>query len=108
MRKNILFIKEKKNDLYIEHKISLIDSLCGCQFTIDHFDEPRDEFVLVVAGSNEILSPISNESLLDAVALELGKLKKSGYHARDAVAQVAGQHKLSRKIVYQLWLDQEG
>ena len=74
---------------------------------IDHFDEPRGEFVLVVAGSNEILSPISNESLLDAVALELGKLKKSGYHARDAVAQVAGQHKLSRKIVYQLWLDQE-
>ena len=75
---------------------------------IDHFDEPRGEFVLVVAGSNEILNPISNESLLDAVALELGKLKKSGYHARDAVAQVAAEHKLSRKTVYQLWLKQEG
>ena len=34
------FYQRKKNDLYIEHKISLIDSLCGCQFTIDHFDEP--------------------------------------------------------------------
>ena len=75
---------------------------------IDHFDEPRGEFVLVVAGSNEILNPISNDALLDAVALELGKLKKSGYHARDAVAQVAAEHKLSRKTVYQLWLKQEG
>jgi len=74
---------------------------------IDHFDEPRGEFVLVIAGSNEILNPISNESLLDAVALELGKLKKSGYHAKDAVAQVAAEHKLSRKTVYQLWLKQE-
>ena len=75
---------------------------------IDHFDEPRGEFVLVVTGSNEILNPISNDALLDAVALELGKLKKSGYHARDAVAQVAAEHKLSRKTVYQLWLKQEG
>jgi curved DNA-binding protein len=33
------FYQRKNNDLYIEHKISLIDSLCGCQFTIDHFDE---------------------------------------------------------------------
>lgn len=31
--------QRKNNDLYIEYKISLIQSLCGCNITLDHFDE---------------------------------------------------------------------
>ena len=31
--------QRKGNDIYIEHEISLIDSLCGCSFTIQYFDE---------------------------------------------------------------------
>lgn len=32
--------KRKNNDLYIEHKISLVESLCGCTITIPHLSEP--------------------------------------------------------------------
>ena len=74
---------------------------------IDYFDNPRGEFVLVVSGSELLLNPISDESKLEAVALELIELKKSGYRAREAVAQVTAQYKLPRKTVYQLWLKQE-
>ena len=31
--------QRKKNDLYIEKHISLIESLCGCQFELDHFGD---------------------------------------------------------------------
>ena len=75
---------------------------------IDHFNNPRGEFVLVVSGSEALLNPISDESKLEAVALELIELKKSGYRAREAVAQVTAQYKLPRKTVYQLWLKQVG
>jgi len=34
-----LIYKRQKNNLYREHKISLIESLCGCEFTFDHFGE---------------------------------------------------------------------
>ena len=75
---------------------------------IDYFNTPRGEFVLVVSGSEVLLNSISDDSNMEAAALELSALKKSGYRAREAVAQVTAEYKLPRKIVYQLWLKQEG
>mgnify|MGYP006128168125 FL=1 len=34
--------QRKKNDLYIEKHITLVESLCGCQLQIDHFGEILD------------------------------------------------------------------
>jgi len=75
---------------------------------IDHFNNPRGEFVLVVSGSDVLLNPIPDDSNMEAAALELAALKSSGCRAREAVAQVTAEYKLPRKIVYQLWLKQEG
>ena len=74
---------------------------------IDHFNNPRGEFVLVVSGCEVLLNPTLDDSKLEAAALELSELKKSGYRAREAVARVMEEYKLPRKIIYQLWLKQE-
>ena len=34
--------QRKKNDLYIEKHISLVESLCGCQFELEHFGKKLD------------------------------------------------------------------
>ena len=75
---------------------------------IDYFNTPRGEFVLVVSGSEVLLNSISDDSNMEAAALELSALKKSGCRAREAVARVTAVYELPRKIVYQLWLKQEG
>ena len=75
---------------------------------IDYFDNPRGEFVLVVSGSEVLLNSISDDSNMEAAALELSALKKSGYRAREAVARVTAEYKLPKKTVYQLWLKQDG
>ena len=75
---------------------------------IDYFNTPRGEFVLVVSGSEVLLNSISDDSNMEAAALELAALKSSGCRAREAVAQVTAEYKLPRKTVYQLWLKQDG
>ena len=75
---------------------------------IDYFNTPRGEFVLVVSGSEVLLNSISDDSNMEAAALELSALKKSGYRAREAVARVTAEYKLPKKTVYQLWLKQDG
>ena len=75
---------------------------------IDYFNTPRGEFVLGVSGSEVLLNSISDDSNMEAAALELSALKKSGYRAREAVARVTAEYKLPKKTVYQLWLKQDG
>ena len=75
---------------------------------IDYFNTPRGEFVLVVSGSEVLLNSISDDSNMEAAALELSALKESGYRAREAVARVTAEYKLPKKTVYQLWLKQDG
>jgi len=43
--------QRNKDDLYIEHQISLVDSLCGCCFTINHLDGPLNVEI------NDIIKP---------------------------------------------------
>ena len=72
---------------------------------LDYFAEPRGEFVLLVAGadpSSDTATP--SQAHLEAASTELARRKQSGLRARGAVAQVAADYDLPRKIVYQLWL----
>ncbi len=72
---------------------------------LDYFAEPKGEFVLLLAGADPPSRPEAPSPLdLDAASAELAKLKQSGARARTAVAQVAADCDLPRKIVYQLWL----
>lgn len=67
---------------------------------IDYFEEIRGEFTLVIEGkAKEEVKSVS------AVEEELRRLRNDGVSAKDAVARVAKTSGLSKKAVYQMWLD---
>ena len=74
----------------------------------EHFSSPRGEFVLVIEGGNTAGEGASGKDLEiseAAISQELTRLRGSGEKARDAVAAVAEAHGLSKRRVYQLWLE---
>ena len=74
----------------------------------EHFSSPRGEFVLVVEGGATAVEGAPGKDLEiseAAISLELARLRGSGEKARDAVAAVAEAHGLSKRRVYQLWLE---
>ena len=67
---------------------------------LDHFQEPRGEFTLVLQGAPPQEShPDSRE-----VTQELCRLKETGVKAKEAVATVSERWGLSRRETYRLWL----
>ncbi len=68
---------------------------------IAHFQEPRGEFTLVLAGA-----PQPPEAVVptEAVLAELRQLRQQGVAPRQAVTQVAQRLGLPRRQVYRLWL----
>ncbi|MBM3942321.1 MAG: 16S rRNA (cytidine(1402)-2'-O)-methyltransferase [SAR202 cluster bacterium] len=73
---------------------------------IQHFQTPRGEFTLVVAGAGiEAVGTASEAPNLDAARQELARLRQSGARAREAVAQVSAALGIPRKLAYQLWLE---
>jgi len=75
---------------------------------LEHFNAPRGEFVLVVAGASET-SDSSQETDTDELQREvqgfLLGLKDSGVRAKDAVAQASAIYGLPKNWVYQIWLE---
>ena len=69
------------------------------QEAIEHFQEPRGEFVLVIEG-NRVEKPLLTES----IEQELANLKQSGVPAKDAIARLTKTSGLSRKELYHAWL----
>jgi 16S rRNA (cytidine1402-2'-O)-methyltransferase len=65
-----------------------------------HFEKPRGEFTLVIAGAAEAAPAPPDERLLD----ELTLLRREGAAAREAVASVSQKYGVSRRHVYRLWL----
>ena len=70
---------------------------------IEHFDDPRGEFTLVIAGSEkaEAEAPASEE---DALALAT-RLRAQGLRSQDAVSTLITATGLSRRQAYRIWLD---
>ena len=72
---------------------------------LEHFLEPRGEFVLVVAGASAAgTSTEPAPADLEAAQQQLLQLRNSGARAKEAVATVAASLSLPKKTVYQLWL----
>jgi 16S rRNA (cytidine1402-2'-O)-methyltransferase len=67
---------------------------------ITHFAEPRGEFTLVIAGAREVQKP----QLTEAVKKRLREMRRGGVGAKEAVAKVAEETKLSKKELYRAWL----
>jgi len=68
---------------------------------IEHFAAPRGEFTLVIEGNREPERP----QLTDEIKKQLKGMKRSGVGAKEAVAGVAAETGLSRKELYQAWLE---
>jgi len=65
-----------------------------------HFQNPRGEFVLVMAGARPEEQVPAHE---EAILLKLKDLKMAGKSAKDAVAEVARAYNMPRRQVYRLW-----
>jgi 16S rRNA (cytidine1402-2'-O)-methyltransferase len=72
---------------------------------LDYFEEPRGEFVLVVAGAADKGSELGGAPPdLSQIKSQLQELRKSGAKAREAVALVVESSGLPKNRVYDLWL----
>ena len=74
---------------------------------LEHFDEPRGEFVLVVAGAaglDDASQPSLSEQGQEDAAVTLAQLKQEGVPAKDAVATVGDALGLPRNTLYRIWL----
>jgi 16S rRNA (cytidine1402-2'-O)-methyltransferase len=71
------------------------------QQAIEHFQEPRGEFTLVVEGST--INPTKPET--EDLHRQLQELRTNGFTAKEAIAQLGESSGLSRKDLYQIWLN---
>jgi 16S rRNA (cytidine1402-2'-O)-methyltransferase len=70
-----------------------------------HFSEPRGEFTLVIEGGQHE----GSQAPAEAVHISIARLRSEGMPAKDAVAEIARQHGISRREAYRLWhVDEAG
>jgi len=67
---------------------------------VDHFQQPRGEFTLVIEGEKEAEKPV----LTSDIEQELCQLQNQGITAREAVKRLSLTTGLSRRELYQAWL----
>ncbi len=65
-----------------------------------HFNAPRGEFTLVVAGKTEE-DPIELNAKIEK---QLAAMKKAGIPSKEAIGQIAQETGLSHKELYQAWI----
>jgi 16S rRNA (cytidine1402-2'-O)-methyltransferase len=68
--------------------------------TIEHFTQPRGEFTLVIQGKAEQEPEVSRQ-----IEIELLKLYRQGARAKEAVARLSESSGISKKRLYQAWLN---
>ena len=74
---------------------------------LEHFDSPRGEFALVVAGNADKDAAPAAAPLPDTASIQsqLRQLRQQGLRAKDAVAAVTAATGLPHREVYRLWLE---
>jgi len=68
---------------------------------IEHFQQPRGEFTIVVEGSQKEAKP----ALTAEIENEIVALQRQGVPAREAIARLSAITGLPRKRLYQSWLE---
>ena len=69
---------------------------------LEHFDAPRGEFALVIAGATLEVQPEDN---MASIRILLREQRAEGARARDAVDEAAARFGVSKNRAYQLWLE---
>ena len=73
---------------------------------LEHFDAPRGEFVLVLAGADASGSPGDRpEASEGEIKAHIQELRDGGARGREATESVAAKFGISRNRAYQLWLE---
>jgi len=67
---------------------------------LEHFASPRGEFTLVIEGKRVREKP----QITGDIEQRLKQMRQSGLPAREAIAMIAGETRLSRKELYRAWL----
>lgn len=70
---------------------------------LTRFEQPRGEFTLVIEGGAEMSNDDRNMNVLASTLLT--ELRREGAGARHAVSHVTAVTGLSRRTVYQIWLE---
>lgn len=68
---------------------------------LEHFEQPRGEFTLVVEGCSEEQAPVETRADL---AAEIERLRAAGVPAREALPALSAGFGVSRRELYRLWL----
>jgi len=68
---------------------------------IQHFQSPRGEFTVVIEGKTETEKPV----ITGEIESELRHCIQSGTRAKEAIAIISSKTGLSRKELYQVWLN---
>ena len=75
---------------------------------LEHFANPRGEFVIVVSaaavGPDD--GPTERSASVEAIRANLLELRDSGVRAKDAVSRTAADHGVPKNLVYRLWLEE--
>ena len=69
---------------------------------LEHFDAPRGEFVLVIAGAGPEAPP---EDDADSIRRFLGERRAADVGSRDAIAEAVSRFGIPRNRAYQYWLE---
>ena len=68
---------------------------------LEFLSAPKGEFTVVVEGSRKTnADPDTTE-----IVFELSQLKNAGYSVRDASKEILAKHPITRRTIYELWLD---
>jgi 16S rRNA (cytidine1402-2'-O)-methyltransferase len=68
---------------------------------IEHFQQPKGEFTLVIEGSKNEAKPV----LTAEIENEIKDFQKQGIPAKEAIARLSATTGLPRKELYQAWLE---
>jgi 16S rRNA (cytidine1402-2'-O)-methyltransferase len=68
---------------------------------LEHFQQPRGEFTLVIEGHKGVKEAMSTSDLRE----ELRRLHQQGVRAKEAISQLSPSTGLSKKELYRAWLE---
>jgi 16S rRNA (cytidine1402-2'-O)-methyltransferase len=68
---------------------------------IEHFQQPKGEFTLVIEGNKKEAKPV----LTAEIETEIRTLQRQGMPAKEAIARLSATTGLPRRVLYQAWLE---
>ncbi len=72
---------------------------------IDHFSEPRGEFVVVIHPDQYVNEHQLNVNAQEALSLEITRMKSEGIQSKQAIKEISQKLNIRRNVVYKAWIN---